>query len=51
MGAAVGLFFDQDNAGLALASLKLSGDTEADHAAADDEEVTRGHLVSLELHA
>ena len=51
MGAAGRFFFDQDDAGLALASLELSDDTEADHTAADDKEVARSHLVPIELYS
>ena len=45
-----GLFFDTNNAGIRLTFTEVSGDAQADHSTADDEEVTRGHLVSLELH-
>lgn len=48
--AAGGLFSDTNNAGIRLTFTEVSGDAQADHSTADDEEVTRGHLVSLELH-
>src|SRR5262245_25919738 len=46
-----GFFFDQDNACIRLTSTKVARDAQPDHATADDNEVARNHLLSIELHS